>query len=308
MTRRSILFVALAATVALFCPLSLVPSRADEPARNAEPATYEVQAIRDLAYRDLAEGEDASQGKNKLDLFLPKGRKDFPVLFFVHGGAWRTGDKGKYFGLYSNLGMFLARQGVGTVVTNYRLSPGVKHPEHIKDVAKAFAWTHKNIAKHGGRQDQVFACGHSAGGHLVALLATDESYLKAEGLTRADVKGVIPISGVYDVSAQVGLFDSAFGKDPEVRKLASPVNHVHAGEPPFLIIYADKDFLTCDRMSEALCKALKEKNCPACTLEVKDRSHLSVLFRIINPSDPVAKAILDFIAANTGGKEAAGGQ
>src|SRR5262249_37999874 len=149
--------------------------------------------VKDLAYYD---GPGADKIKHRLDLFLPRGRKDFPVLFFVHGGAWLRGDKG-FLGIYSALGTFFARHGVGVAVTNYRLSPAVKHPEHVKDVARAFAWTVRNIARYGGRPDQVFVCGHSAGAHLVALLVTDESYLKQEGLTAQAVRGAIPLSGIY---------------------------------------------------------------------------------------------------------------
>jgi acetyl esterase/lipase len=286
------------------------PLLADE-ARPAAPATNEVQVIRDIVYRDLAPGEDAAKGKNKLDLYLPREAKSFPVVFFVHGGAWRNGDKNGILGVYSNLGRFLARQGLGAVVINYRLSPGVQHPTHIQDVAKAFAWTHKHIAEYGGRPEQLFLCGHSAGGHLVALLATDPSYLKAEGLTPAAIKGIIPISGVYDVSfAGLNLFTSVFGKDPEVRKKASPVYQVRPDVPPALIIYADKDFQSCDRMSRAFCEALHEKKCTAQTLEVKERNHLSILLNITKPSDPVARALLGFVAAHTGPKQAAvgGGQ
>src|SRR5947209_8142483 len=90
----------------LACPLLLgcLPCRvrADE----TKPSSFEVQAVTDIAYRELYEGEDAKKAKNKLDVYVPRGQKDFPVLFFVHGGAWRNGDK-SYFGVYSNLGMFL---------------------------------------------------------------------------------------------------------------------------------------------------------------------------------------------------------
>jgi len=279
----------------------------EAPAKRATPrpaATLEVQAVRDVAYRDVYEGEDARKDKFKLDLYLPKGRTDFPVLFFVHGGAWRTGDK-SLFGLYNALGLFLARQGIGTVITNYRLYPDVQHPEHIKDVARAFAWTSKNIARYGGRPDQVFVCGHSAGGHLVALLATDERYLKAEGLTRSAIKGAIPISGVYDVTAaELKLFTNVFGTDPEVRKQASPVRQASSGSPPFLIMYADNDFRTCDLMSEGFCKALQAQQCAARTLEVKGRNHLSILLNVTRPGDPVSTALLDFIAAHTGNRPA----
>ena len=86
------------------------------------------------------------------------------MIFFVHGGAWRHGDK-RYLGVYSSLAMCLARHGLGTVVPNYRLSPAVQHPEHIKDVARAFAWTRKHIGNYGGCPDQIFVSGHSAGAH-----------------------------------------------------------------------------------------------------------------------------------------------
>ncbi len=111
---------------ALLFPRSV---RAEDPA-----PTYEVETHKDVAYY---EGDNADPVKHKLDLYLPKGLKDFPVLFFVHGGAWQMGDKAKDFGTYITLGKTFAKAGIGTVVTNYRLSPGVKHPEHIKDVARA---------------------------------------------------------------------------------------------------------------------------------------------------------------------------
>jgi acetyl esterase/lipase len=274
--------------------LVAAPSRAADGSKPLP--TSEVQAVTDVVYRSLYGGEEAKKAKNQLDLYLPRGRKDFPVLFFVHGGAWRNGDK-NYFGVYANLGMFLARNGIGAVITNYRLSPGVQHPSHIQDVAKAFAWTSRNISKYGGRPDQVFACGHSAGGHLVSLLATDESYLQAEGLDRRAIRGVIPISGVYDVSWDgLNLLNTVFGKDAEARRRASPVFQVETGLPPFLIAYADSDFRTCDQMSERFCKALQEKQCVARTLEVKGRNHLSVLLSITKAGDPLGQAILDFVA------------
>jgi acetyl esterase/lipase len=231
--------------------------------------------------------------KHKLDLFLPEGRKGYPVLLFVHGGAWLHGDKNTS-GFYAALGTTLARQGIGVAVTNYRLSPAVKHPEHVKDVARAFAWVHKNIATYGGRADRIFVCGHSAGGHLVSLLASDETYLKGVGLTARAIRGVIPISGVYLIPDR--FLPSVFGTDPEVRKKASPIYHARAGLPPFLILYADKDLPGCDRKpSEAFCRALQDKGARARTLGIKDSNHLLIIVRAALPDNPVPKAILKFI-------------
>ncbi len=263
-----------------------------EPAR---PGGFEVETIKDVTYYD-ADGTDTA--KHKLDLFLPKGQKDYPVLFFVHGGAWQRGDKDQYLGLYGKLGKMFASLGIGTVVINYRLSPAVQHPEHIKDVARAFAWTHKNIVRYGGRADEIFVFGHSAGGHLVALLATDNTYLKYVGLGVDAIKGVIGMSGVYRIPENI--FPRVFGTDPARRKQASPIEHVHPGLPPFLLLYADNDLPGCDKEPcDAFCKALKEKGNKVEEIEVKDSNHYLIIMSAPLPDEPVAKAILSFIKANT---------
>ena len=262
--------------------------------RAADPAPpYEVETTKDIAYY---EGDNAHPIKHKLDLYLPKGLKDYPVLFFVHGGAWKMGDK-KDFGIYSSIGKSFVRAGIGAVVINYRLSPGVKHPEHIKDVARAFAWTHKNIAKYGGRPDRIFISGHSAGGHLVALLATNEQYLKAEGLGVKNIRGALPLSGVYEL--QERFLPDVFGTDAEIRKTASPLRHVQAGLPPFLILYADKDFPGCGKVtSEAFATALKEKKVPVETAEITDSDHIRIILSASKTDDVVYKKMLEFIMAH----------
>jgi acetyl esterase/lipase len=255
----------------------------------------EVVEKRNLDYGDGAYDNEpeADRGFHKLDLYLPKGRKNFPVVVFVHGGAWLIGDKSD-FGIYAAIGRMLASHGIGAVMVNYRLSPKVQHPEHIKDVARAFAWTHKHIAEYGGRPDRLFISGHSAGGHLAALLSTDESWLKAEGLKLTDVRGAMPISGVYSIPPR--MFKDVFGTDPEVRTAASPTNHVCAGCPPFLIIYADRDFPLCDVMSADLAKALDGKGVSADTLAIKPRNHIDILAKLRHNDDPAAEALRDFVA------------
>jgi acetyl esterase/lipase len=291
------------------------------PTKQERSDTPSVQVIQDVVYRDLHEGEDASQDNNKLDIYIPRGKKDFPVIFFVHGGAWLHGSKNQ-FGMYSALALSWARHGIGTVSINYRLSPGVKHPEHIKDVARAFAWTHKQIAQYGGRPDQIFVCGHSAGGHLVALLATDEKYLQAEDLSFKDIRGAIPISGVYrihDIQINAGIslprgarradstdgrdrpppFSSVFGSDAKIRRDASPLVHVKPGIPPFLVLYADHDLMLLPDMAKEFDAALQRHHCAAQTVEVKKRDHMSILLDITQEGDPAGQAILQFTARYT---------
>jgi acetyl esterase/lipase len=192
--------------------------------------------------------------RHTLDVIAPKGAKNRPVVLFVHGGAWMIGDK-DLFGVYRNTGRDLARMDVVAVMINYQLSPTVKHPEHVKDVARAYAWVRGHIADYGGDPDDIIVAGHSAGGHLAALLATDDEYLRdpALGLKDADLaalRGVIAVSGVYRIPgpsdcAQVvaGLLDSLprFGDERVNRALAwAPVLvRFTPGVNPFRLAFGD---------------------------------------------------------------------
>ena len=93
------------------------------PAGPPPAAAFQVERVRGLAYYS---GPGADAHRHRLDLFLPRGKKDYPVVLLVHGGAWMLGDN-RCCGLYSSVGEFLAGQGIGAVLPNYRLSPGVKH-------------------------------------------------------------------------------------------------------------------------------------------------------------------------------------
>jgi len=146
-------------------------------------------------------------GKDRqvLDVFRPEKAKGLPVVLFVHGGTWLMGDK-DFYGINRKAGKMFARSGYVTAVMNYRLSPFVRHPEHAKDVARAFAWVQRNIAKYGGDPTRVVLIGHSAGGHLATLVATDPTYLadpelKLDAAARASLKGVVGVSGVYRIPA-----------------------------------------------------------------------------------------------------------
>src|SRR5262245_35661288 len=93
-----------------------------------QPAAQQVREALDLPYAD---GKD----RHRLDVFSPAQPGKAPVVLFLHGGAWMFGDK-DLFGMYRSVGQFLARHGFVAVLANYRLSPTVQHPEHVKDAAR----------------------------------------------------------------------------------------------------------------------------------------------------------------------------
>lgn len=259
---------------------------------SAKPTDADVLKQLNIAYNT---DTDADPVRHKLDVYLPKGVKNFPIMMFVHGGSWSYGSKD----LYGALGETFAKQGIGTIITNYRLSKpdnNFKHPDHIRDVAKAFAWMKSNSVKLGGDARRLYVAGHSAGGHLVSLLATDEQFLKAEKCGIADIRGVMPISGVYTIASIVPVFHRAFGKEDLTCKAASPVNHVRESLPPFLVSYADSDFPTLDRMAEDFGKKLKESKNDVTLMKMEKRNHFSIIINLaVSEKDPLTQAMIGFV-------------
>ena len=152
--------------------------------------SYQVAVVRDL---DYVPGVEYPEGKDRLDLYIPQGSTNAPVIFSLHGGALSIGDRQEE----GFVGQRFAAAGYLTVVTSYRLSPQVSHPAHVQDAAAAFAWVKRNIRQHGGDPERIIVIGHSAGAYLGMLLATDMRYLAAHGLSPNDIKGIVPVSGFF---------------------------------------------------------------------------------------------------------------
>lgn len=249
---------------------------------------FDVVEERDIPYY---QGPGFDKKKHKLDLFLPKGQTDFPVLLFIHGGAWVSGDRR----LYTSVGRVFAKNGVGTAVISYRLSPAVQHPAHIEDCARAFAWVRDHIGERGGRKDQIFVAGQSAGGHLTALLCTNEKYLSQQNCSLADVRGAIPISGIFEF--RPGRYDRVIGEGLEAAESASPIRFLSDRCPPFLVLYAESDIPNCDQMSQRLCRELNQLRVPAESHEIPGRNHVSIMFRLMmDTRDPTTQQMLRFIS------------
>lgn len=211
-----------------------------------------VEATYDVAYDDIP-GVDPDL--LSLDVYAPSdpdARPPLPVVVWVHGGAWRRGDKTTTACAKAN--HFTARDHL-LVSVNYRLSPDppdpdnadrVRYPIHPRDVATAVAFVHRHIGELGGDPDRIALLGHSAGAHLAALVSTDASFLAVHGLgldairctASMDVDAYdIPLAMEHLDSENRTLFLNAFGSDPDVWAEASPVNHAALGKgiPPFLL-------------------------------------------------------------------------
>lgn len=243
---------------------------------------------------DYVPGKDYAEDKDKLDVFMPEGLSNAPVVVYFHGGALQAGTKT----IGEGLARQLAARGIGLVTANYRLSPAVMHPAHMEDAAAAFAWTKKHIASYGGDPERVFLSGHSAGAYLAALLALDPSYLEAHGLKLSDVRGVVPISPflhVEDPDVAPRRPKTVWGTDPEVWLQASVTPYVGADKPPMLFIYADGDDDWRREQNQRLAAKLSALGNAAAVIEIEDRTHGSVNSNMAEDLDTGMMKVVSFV-------------
>lgn len=212
------------------------------------------------APQTLAYGSDALQA---LDLWVPEGARAAPLVLFVHGGGWKRGSKDNAMG--RAMPAHMLEQGYAFASIDYRLVPAATVEQQAADVAAALAYLLKRANELGIDRSRVVLTGHSAGAHLVALVGTDERYLKAAGLSFADIDGVMPNDGAaYDVAAQIKqagrfmakTYEQAFGTDPARQKALSPTMHAAApNAPAFLLIHVQREDGVAQ--NKALAEALK---------------------------------------------------
>ena len=258
-------------------------------------------------------GEGADEAKHKLNLFLPKDVKNFPTVLWIHGGAWAVGGREKE----TKLAQQFAKRGIGFVPISYRLSPGtwmnpkltegIQHPEHAKDCARAFQWLYENGLSYGVDTSKLIISGYSAGGHLSALLCTDESYLKEVGLDFNVAKAAVPIAGGYDMEDyyhdQVREGGdvmgnqhvlAVFGKFENLHS-ASPTTHIEKATVPMLVV-SETDTYSYTKIFEDAANAAEKPFIEF--LHVTDMDHSGLFFSLQGeessaPREQIIKYIFD---------------
>ena len=254
--------------------------------------------------------------RHVLDIYTPEkpAGTSLPVMFWIHGGGWQTGDK-------SDVALkpkVLAERGFLFVSTNYRLLPEVGMAELMGDVARSLGWVYRNIAGHGGDPRRIFVGGHSAGAQVAALISTDERYLKKEGVPFDVLKGCVPVDGdTYDIPKIIMTAEhrqalyggkmftfghrQKFGNDPEKHVDFSAVTHVAKvkGIPPFLILYFSGNPDT-RAQAERLGAVLKAAEIPVKVYGKSDSNHSRLNDDLGKPDDPATQELYKFLDSFTG--------
>jgi acetyl esterase/lipase len=261
-----------------------------------------AQVVRDLCYTSPL---PCDTPKHTLDLYRPTA-PGWPVVIFVHGGNWDSGDKNYRAGgadVYANIGRFYATRGIGVAVINYRLQPGVAWSAQVDDVRAAVAWVRVNIERRGGQPDRIFLMGHSAGAHLAAMAAL------ASG--DADVRGVIAVSGAaldltdertYQLGGDRDFYRQRFqgrAQSPDWQRPASPAMIASASAPPFLILCASGETKALQRQSQLLHDALTTAGASSQLLIIAGESHTRMVLALSHPGKRPAAAIVEFVQGAT---------
>lgn len=204
--------------------------------------------------------------RHTMDVFMPKhaAGKNVPVILWIHGGAWRAGDKGWVPGLRSML-----EAGFAVASVNYRLAPAAVFPAQIDDCREAVRYLRRNAAELGIASDRIGVWGESAGGHLAALLGTtahlDESarvsavcdwYGPTEMVSMGFLSAVLKARGGGDPVGD--LLGGALEHRDEAARLASPLTYVTPAAVPFLIMHGNADVVVPVNQSQLLVDALKK--------------------------------------------------
>ncbi len=206
---------------------------------------------RDVVYATIGEKSLS------LDIYLPDGVEMPPLLVWVHGGAWRRGSK-------EWVPFVFVENGFATASLDYRLSTEAPFPAQVHDIKAAIRFLRAEGSKYGFRTDRIAIAGSSAGGHLASLVGVTNGHPALEGKVggyrdeSSDVQAILSFFGASNLttilsqstprgfSVREPALDLLLGAQPEdaidlLARLASPVFHVDASDPPLLLLHGDQD-------------------------------------------------------------------
>jgi arylformamidase len=261
------------------------------------------QVTRDVPYAP-------AHARQVLDVYAPDGAKHLPVVFWIHGGGWQSGDKS----MVARKPKAFTDAGFVFVSINHRLLPAADMEAITRDVASALGWVHRNIAAHGGDPARLLVMGHSSGGQLAALICTDDRYAKAEGFSLKAIKGCVPVDAdTFDIPAIIEMAETRarvhhlplptyghrqkFGDDPAKHRDFSAVTHVARNKdiPPFLILHIAGHPDTAAQ-ARRLAAVLQAAGISGKVVAAREATHASISDNLGAINDAVTKELFAFVA------------
>ncbi|MGN6513880.1 MAG: alpha/beta hydrolase [Lysobacteraceae bacterium] len=201
--------------------------------------------------RGLRDNPDGGDPHQRLDVYVPDaGTSHAPVVFMVHGGGWRRGDKDLDTVVTNKVARWVPR-GIVFVSVDYRMLPEADPRVQAQDVARALAYVQRHASAWGGDGARTVLMGHSAGAHLVSLVEASPDWAAQAGA--GPWLGMVSLdSGALDVPAlmrapHLPLYDEAFGSDPAFWRAVSPQQQLAPRRPPLLAVCSTQRRRSCEQ-------------------------------------------------------------
>jgi acetyl esterase/lipase len=257
-----------------------------------------MKSAKNIAYiNESAPGFD--DRRHRLDVYYPDDKTSKEVLVFIHGGSWSQGNKE----LYGKLGEVLANKGAVCVIINYRLAPGVTFEKMALDCASAVKWVHDNISKYGGDKDKIFLSGHSAGGHLAALITLNKEFFKAIK-ARDIVKGCILIDAfglnIHTLlrehqTAYNYLLHKVFTDKPELWDRGSPSYFLEGNKIPFLVWVGERTYPFVMLDNGMFVEQMEKAGQPLKWEMISGKSHHQMIMQLEQVKNPLYDKMIEFM-------------
>ncbi len=238
--------------------------------------------------------------KQELNIFCPEKSSELKDVFvFIHGGSWKSGSKSGY----NFLGKHMANKNVVCVIIDYPLIPLANYNEMAMDAALAVKWVKLHIEQYGGNSNKIFVSGHSAGGHLSALISVRDEYFDTIGIANP-IKGAILIdaAGVnmygylkIEKFKPDHYFYKVFTSNEENWKKASPLYHLHQGMPPMLIYSGSKSYPSILNSNINLADTLRSYNAQPIFHVLKGKKHVQMMTQLFWSKNPLYNEITEFM-------------
>ena len=240
---------------------------------------------------DLPYGDDDRQ---KLDIYMPDDESypPAPVLLFLHGGYWVIGHKD----LLGFMAPALTPAPALLVSVGYRLAPGAKYPQQVDDCRAALRWVHDNIGGYGGDPERIYVGGHSAGGHLAAMLTLQWAQRSALGLPPDVIKGCFPVSGVFDIFDTLQDRREAFLQSQDDARDASPLYNTEGNSTPFLLEIGSDDFDNLRAQHPRMLEALRAQQGYVEEMVREGHNHFRISLDHADPESPWVRRVREWMS------------